>query len=167
MSLAASLETAFPGSIAVGRKKILHFETVLAEDGILAALRFLNSRVRHRFTAVSAFDSMMLREIYVFDRKNPTTLSSGTAQLLVETYGAVVYRRKQPFHTDNSLQDGRLLFHASRVTVLSYVGVPIRLESGEMWGVLSHYDREPIVAPFGEAELLEQVVPSLARWLKG
>jgi len=74
--------------------------------------------------------------------------------------------RKQPFQTNNSLQDGRLLFHASRVTVLSYIGVPIRLESGEMWGVLSHSDPEAIVAPVGEAELLQLVIPSLAGWLK-
>jgi GAF domain-containing protein len=165
MSLAASLEMAFPGSIAVGRKKIRHFEKVLAEEGILPALGFLNSRVRHRFTAVSRIESTTLHDLFVFDREDSKTLFGGTSQPLVETYGSLVQRRKQPFQTDNSLQDGRLLFHSARVTVLSYIGVPIRLESGELWGVLSHSDREAHVATVGESELLQEVIPPLARWL--
>ena len=166
MSLAASLEMAFPGSITVGRERILQVEKVLAERGILPALGFLNSRVRHRFTMVSRFDSPMVRELFVFDRRNPKILFGGTSHVLAETYASLVHRRKQAFHTDNSLQDGRLLFHAARVTVLSYIGVPIRLESGELWGVLSNSDREALVSPVGESELLLEVIPALASWLR-
>ena len=166
MSLAASLEMAFPGSIGASRKKILQFEKILAEGGILPALGFLNSRVKHRYTSVSRFDAPMIRNLFVFDRKNPRILYGGTTQALEDTYAALVQRRKQQFRTDNSMQDGRLLYHAARATVVSYVGVPIRLSSGELWGVLSHHDRETRVAPMGEVELLQEVIPSLARWLK-
>ena len=165
MSLAASLEMAFPGSIAVSRRKILEFEKVLADGGILPALGFLNARVRYRYTAVSRFDAPLLRNLFVFDRKNPKILYGGTSQVLEETYGALVQRRKQPFRTDNSMKDGRLLFHSSRVTILSYIGVPIRLPTGELWGVLAHYDREARVAPVGETELLQEIIPALAKWL--
>lgn len=166
LSLAASLEMAFPGSIAASRRKILQFERVLAAGGILPALEFLNRRVRHRYTAVCRFDPPMLRSLFVYDRKNPRILYGGTAQVLEETYAAMVQRRKQPFRTDNSMRDGRLLYHSARVTVLSYMGVPIRLATGELWGVLAHYDREARVAPVGEVELLQQIIPALARWIK-
>jgi len=166
MSLTASLEMAFPGSTVVSRKKILQFDRVLADGGILPALAFLNSSARYRYTAVSRFDAPVLRNLFVFDRKNPRILYGGTAHVLEETYGALVQRHKQPFRTDDALKDGRLQFHAARVTVLSYLGVPVRLPTGALWGVLAHFDHEPRVAPVGEVELLQQIIPSLAAWLK-
>jgi len=165
MSLAATLEMAFPGSIAASRAKILRFEEILKTRGILPALGFLNARVKHRFTSVSRFDTPLVRNLFVFDRRSPDILFGGTVQVLEETYGAIVQRRKQPFRTDYSLRDSRLAFNASRATVLSYLGVPIKLPTGEMWGVLSHHDPEVRAAPIGEIELLEKVVPALVRWL--
>lgn len=166
LSLAASLEMAFPGSIASSRRKILQFEKVLAERGILPALGFLNARVRHRYTAVCRFDGPLLRNLFVYDRENAKILYGGTAQVLEETYATFVRRRKEAFRSDDCLHDGRLLYHSARASVLSYVGVPIRLATGELWGVLAHHDREPRVAPVGEVELLKQVIPALSRWLK-
>jgi GAF domain-containing protein len=157
---------AFPGSIAISRKKILQFERVLAEGGILPALGFLNARVRHRYTSVCRFDQPILRSLFVFDRKDPKSLYGGTSQVLEETYAALVQRRKQPFRTDNAIRDSRLLYHSARVSVLAYIGVPIRLATGELWGVLSHHDPEARVAPVGEVELLQEVIPALTRWLK-
>jgi len=165
MSLAASLEMAFPGSTGISRRKILQFEKVLASQGILPALEFLNARVRHRFTAVSRFDAPMLRNLFVFDRKSPHILYGGTAQVLDDTYASLVQRRKMSFRTDNSLHDSRLQYHAARVSVLSYIGVPIRLTSGELWGVLAHWDRESRDTPVGETDLLQEVIPALVKWL--
>jgi GAF domain-containing protein len=167
MSLVATLERAFPYSAAFGRgRAVLQFEKVLAESGIHAALRFMNARVRHRFTAVARFDPPVLRNLFVFDRRNPDVLFGGTSQELEATYAAIVMRRKQAFRTDNAQRDSRLTFNSLRGTMQSYAGVPIRLVASELWGVLAHYDEVTRVLPSGEMELLQEVIPGLARWLK-
>ena len=167
MSLVATLERAFPYSVAFGRgRAVLQFEKVLIEHGIHAALRFLNSRVRHRFTAVARFDPPVLRNLFVFDRRNADVLFGGTSQEIESTYAALVQRRKQAFRTDNALRDSRLAFNALRGTMQAYAGVPIRLVRSELWGVLAHYDQETRVLPTGELELLQDAIPMLVRWLK-
>lgn len=165
--IGAGIERVFLGNGAVPRRKlILEFEDVLAEGGIHRALAFLNDRVAHRFTTVSRFDPPMLRDLFAYDRKRADILVGGGSQVLEESYAALVQRRKQPFVTENSQRDSRLAFHAARATTLAYIGVPIRLSSGELWGVLAHSDPQPRSASELDVHLLAEVAPILAGWLK-
>lgn len=166
-NIGAGLERVFLGSGAAQRTKlILKFEEELTEGGIHRALAFLNHRMTHRFTSVSRFDPPVLRGLFAYDRQRADILVGGRAQVLDESYAALVQRRKKPFVTENSQRDSRLAFHSARATMVAYVGVPIRLTSGELWGVLEHHDITPRSAPPAEVDLLVEVAPLLARWLK-
>jgi len=47
------------------------FRTVLTEEGIHAALKFINARSSHRFTSIYQFDGSTLHNLYLYDRANP------------------------------------------------------------------------------------------------
>ena len=144
----------------------LKFERTLHDGGIHRALAFLNARVPHRFTSVCRFDPPMLRGVFAIDRTRSGVLLGGRNQVLEETYGGLVQKRKQRFVTENAARDSRLAYHVARPTTAAYAGVPIRLLSGELWGVLAHHDAVPRRMPPVELDLLQDVAPLIARWLK-
>lgn len=165
--ISAELERVLLGGAVAQRNKLtLKFERTLEEGGIHRALAFLNSRVPHRFTSVCRFDPPMLRGVFAFDREQSGMLLGGRTHVLDETYAVLVQKRKQRFITENAARDSRLLFHYARATTGSYVGVPIRLPSGEMWGVLAHHDALPRRVPSIEVDVLEEVTSVIARWLR-
>jgi len=165
--IGAGLERVFYGNGSVQRTRlVLRFETILTQKGIQRALAFLNDRVSHRFTAVSRFDTPILRTLYMVDRGYPGVLLGGRNRPLSESYAAIVQRTGDTFITEDSLGDSRLGFHVARSTTVSYVGIPIQLPSGEIWGVLHHHDRRPRGIWTSEVLLLQELAPTIARWVK-
>ena len=154
------------GSAAQRHRLALKFERTLNDGGIHRALEFLNARVPHRYTSVCRFDPPMLRGVFAFDRARAHLLLGDRTQALDETYAGIVQRRKQQFVTENAQRDSRLVFHPARTTIASYAGVPIRLPSGELWGVLAHHDSVPRRLSDTEVDLLREIVPLIARWLR-
>ena len=133
--------------------------------GVLAALEFLNGRTRFRYTGVYHADPPLLRNLHLFDRENPRLNVSGDVSLLDETYCGITRATNAPFTTSDALHDARLHAHAARESVLSYCGVPIRLENGRPWGTLCHFDVRPRLLSSGESRVLEATAPLFARWL--
>lgn len=136
---------------------------ILASGSPIEALRFLNARTRFRFTGIYRADPPMLRNVWLFDRENPTLNVSGEVCPLEETYCAIVAGSQQPFRTVDAQRDARLATHASREHVISYCGVPIRRDDGRVWGTLCHFDVRPRLLVRSEIEVLEAVAAEVGR----
>ena len=137
----------------------------LRTGGPSAALAYLNGRTRFRYTGMYQVDPPMLRNVHLFDRENPDLNVSGTVAPLDETYCGISYRTNEAFSTPDALHDARLRSHAARESVLSYDGVPIRMQNGLPSGSLCHYDIRPRLLSSAEQHILEAVSPMFARWL--
>ena len=137
----------------------------LQRSGVLAALAFLNERTRFRYTGVYHADPPLLRNVQLFDRENPRLNVSGDVAQLDETYCGITRTTNAPFATSNALHDARLRTHAARESVISYSGVPIRLDNRGPWGSLCHFDVRPRLLSPAELHILEAAAPLFARWL--
>lgn len=138
----------------------------LRGEGLRGALGYLNGRTRFRFTGVYRMEPEILRTIELFDRENPTLKVSGDIAPLRETYCGIACRTEAPFSTPDALADARLLTHAARQSIISYVGVPIRRPSGAVWGTLCHFDNRPRLIPGDEPHVLEACSRLIACWLQ-
>lgn len=137
-------------------------ESLLEAAGPIAVLRYLNARTRFRFSGLYRADPPVLRNLFMFDRENPTLNLSGEVSRLDDTYCALVCGDERPFATESSATDPRLAQHAARERVRSYCGVPIRSESGRVWGTLCHHDVRPRLLSRTEIVVLECVATALA-----
>ena len=134
-------------------------------SGVLAALEFLNGRTRFRYTGVYHAEPPILRNVHLFDRENPRLNVSGDVAQLDETYCGITRTTNAPFATSNALHDARLRTHAARESVLSYSGVPIRVDNLGPWGSLCHFDVRPRLLSPTELHILQAAAPLFARWL--
>jgi GAF domain-containing protein len=134
---------------------------MLEQSGPMTVLRVLNSRTRFRFSGIYRADPPLLRNLFMYDRENPTLNVSGEVSHLDETYCALVCGDERPFATESSAADVRLVQHAARECVRSYCGVPIRSASGRVWGTLCHYDVRPRLVQSTEIAVLERVAALL------
>lgn len=130
---------------------------ILTSAGPMEVLACLNSRTRFRFTGLYRAASPYLHNLYLYDRENPSLNVSGEISRLDDTYCGIVCAEDHLFATINSGKDGRLTTHAARERVISYCGVPIRRESGVIWGTLCHYDVRPRLLPRFETGVLQLV----------
>ena len=151
---------------SAGRESLAHVEVrfveLLRREGLHAALGFLNGRVRYRFTGVYRFDPPVLRNVDLYDRENPSLTFSGCELVLRDSYCGIVQLSERPFVTEDATRDERLSGYAARVSMVSYLGVPLRLWGGRLFGTLCHWDGRPRLAPNGEVELLARLAPHLA-----
>jgi GAF domain-containing protein len=152
-------EWRIPSNAVIRTPTVLLFDQVLEEGGILSALKFLNARAGYRFTCVNRFDRASIRNVFFFDRENYARQHPPPTQLIAEAYASLVHRFRKPFSTTNAQEDARLTRIEARNTVLAYLGVPMWLSSGTLWGVLSHQDCVAHVPPKGEEELLTELAP--------
>ena len=136
----------------------------LDEEGMGGALRLLNARTRYRFTGVYRAEAAVLRNVYLYDRENPTLNLSGDVTALEASYCSIVLATEAPFNTADASLDERLATHQARASVISYAGVPLRLPNGRAWGTLCHFDVRPRLMPPAEQIVLAAVAPALLRW---
>lgn len=141
------------------------FREILAEESIDAALRFLNARATHRFTAVYRFDGSTLHNLYLYDRANPEFGLFPDARL-EESYCSIVRETTAAFVVEDSAHDARVGEHPKRELILSYCGIPLRRADGALFGTLCHFDFAPHEIARGEIEFLEEVAPYILNKLE-
>ena len=139
---------------------------VLRINGVVAALGYLNARVRFRYTGIFHPEPPLLRNFHLFDRENPTLNVSGNVIALVDGYCGLTCSSNSPFATPDSLRDARLDAHPARESMRSYVGVPLRMTDDTAWGTLCHFDMRPRVIPPSEVSVLEQAALLFVDWLR-
>src|SRR3954464_5010579 len=99
----------------------LVFASHLRREGLHAALRFLNSRTPHRFTALYRYDGDTMRNVALYDRTDPA-LERGFDVGVADAYCATVAKRGKAFE----FRDTKLLASDERHAanpVVCYCGV--------------------------------------------
>jgi len=137
----------------------------LAHSGLRAVLSRLNARTRYRFTGLYRIDVPFLRNEALYDRENPSLNVGGDVCLLRETYCGIVWETQAPYSVADALGDEQLAAHAARLSVQSYLGVPVLRGDGSPWGTLCHFDVRPRLAPPGEAEVLRAAAAAISPWV--
>ena len=140
----------------------LKFEKILSTQGVHEALRFLNSRTPHRFTAMYRFEPPTLRNLMLVD-SYATDVKKGEDAPLSHTYCSIVGQTARSFSTEDTRRDDRLRAHPARETVISYCGVLLRDADGNPFGTLCHFDLVPSDVPAAEMPLMEAAAPLLMK----
>ncbi len=136
------------------------FRSILIEDGIRAALMFLNSLTDHRFTALYRFDDEVVRNLYFFDRQNPDVELSTDVPMMA-SYCVFVRNSGQPLIISDAPQDLRLEGHVARHEVQSYCAIPLLDMGGRMFGTICIFDYIPLPIEDGVVELMESIAPMI------
>ena len=140
----------------------LKLDKILISQNLREALRFLNSRTPHRFTAMYRFEPPTLKNLMLFDSYAPD-VTKGDDAPMVETYCAIVGQTARSFTTEDARRDDRVRSHPARNTVISYCGVLLRDAEGKPFGTLCHFDLVPSDVPVHEMPLMEAAAPLLMK----
>jgi PAS domain S-box-containing protein len=143
----------------------LKFEKILATQGLHEAVRFLNSRTSHRFSAMYRFDPPTLRNILLVDSYS-ADVTKGDDAPMAETYCSIVGETERSFTTEDTTKDDRLRTHPARENIVSYCGVLLRDIEGKPFGALCHFDKVPCDVPISEMPLMEAAAPLLMKALR-
>jgi len=127
------------------------FTTLLQQQGVHAALEYLNHRTPHRYTGLFRFNGDVLHSEALFDRNQPN-VQQGFDAPLATTYCALVGIQQVPLHIIDATQDPRGLVHSPTI---SYCGVLIRDAQGHPYGTLCHYDLQRCQERTTDVPLLE------------
>ena len=135
---------------------LTHLKAILAEEGIRAAISYVNSLTTHRFTSFFRFEGETLKNVFFFDRLHPETQTCEEIPVQA-SYCVFVRDSGAPFSTANSLDDRRVIAHVKRTSIQSYCGVPLLDRDGKMFGTICHFDLLPGVISNENVELLERM----------
>lgn len=144
------------------REIVERFRETLVSHGLLEAMRFVNARSSHRFTAIYYFDGPMLRNLFLVDREDPAVRACPDVPV-EETYCVYVRETGAPFQMDASLADPRVEGHPKQQSVQSYCGFPILAGDGTLWGSICHFDYAPRHPDEAEIAVLEAITPMVMR----
>ena len=117
--------------------EIAEFTALLNQQGVHAALGYLNHRTPHRYTGVWRFDGDMLRSEVLFDRKIGDVRQGDDAPMAA-TYCSLVGRTEAPVQILDAAIDPQAL--GIDTPVISYCGALVRDGDGKAYGTLCHYD---------------------------
>jgi len=128
------------------------FTTILQQQGVHAALDYLNRRTPHRYTGLFRFDGDILRSEVLFDRNQPN-VRQGLDVPMAVTYCALVGKQEAPLNILDAATDPRA--QGVDTPVISYCGVLIRDDQGRAYGTLCHYDMQRCQQRTTDLPLLE------------
>jgi GAF domain-containing protein len=107
--------------------------------GVDAGLRAMNSGVAHRYSGIFALDGELLRNTHMFDKLGEVRPEALEVVVLKDSFCQIVLREGF-FLTDNTQQDRRLDYSPFQGVVMSYHGVPLLNDRGDLHGTLCHFD---------------------------
>lgn len=131
------LPAAFRGPAAPLR--MASVRAALLASGVFAGLQALNAGVPHRYSGIFKLDGDFLRNTHIFDKLGEATPEGLETVVLKDSFCQIVLRDGF-FLTSNTGKDHRLDYSPYQNIVLSYHGVPILGNSGELFGTLCHFD---------------------------
>ena len=142
--------------------EIAAFAALLHQQGVHAALGYLNHRTPHRYTGVWRFDGDMLRNEVLFDRKMPDVRQGADAPMAA-TYCSLVGRDEAPVQILDATVDPQAL--GIETPVISYCGALVRDGQGKAFGTLCHYDLQRCQERTTDQPLLTAAAQLLHEWL--
>ena len=108
-------------------------------EGLFGVLKALNATTSYRFTGIYRFDDRWVRSVWLYDRENPD-IQFGSDVLWDDSYCRLTATEGDACEIVNALDDTRLMMHAARERVQSYVAVLLRTPDKGAFGTLCHYD---------------------------
>jgi GAF domain-containing protein len=144
--------------------KVATLRNVLARDGLVGGLGYLNSLTPHRFTGVFLADGEKLRNVALFDRTDAAA-RPWEAFPMLHSYCSIILATGESFSTSNSMDDERVREHAARESVRAYCGVPLLDREGRVLGTLCHFDFVAQSADLVDIELMLEIPAALAPYL--
>ena len=121
-------------------KNELHdFEDLFSRQGTNAALKFLNQRVPHRFSAIYRLDKNDLEIVELIDKLDDAATAPLSRVPFSQSFCEIAVR-DAGVKTSNSALDKKLDGLPNQGVLLSYVGLPLMQQAGNLYGTLCHYD---------------------------
>ena len=117
----------------------------LDAGGILAALKYLNSRIEHRFTAIYKFQGPMQRAVFIYDKLGHSE-NRFNAIARSESLGRFI-TVSQPFGITDSATDPFVKAQGHSSPVTSFYGVSLSQGNTTPTGSLCHFDLKPQSVP--------------------
>lgn len=148
-------------------KTLITLTHILDTQGLDAGLKWLNSRVPHRWTAIYKLDNQLMFNMAIVDKENHTELGALAVVPLQDSFCQFAMSDGQ-FRSHNTGEDNdfRLHEHAYKGVLNAYVGLPLMSDPDTMYGTLCHFDNSPIPIADDEFAFLQRVAQLLPRYLK-
>lgn len=138
------------------------FASLLATDGLRAALYALLRRSDYRFVSIFRFKDGMATSVVHVDRED-LALTQAAEVPDTATYCSYVRAAQAPFVTVEAGEDARTEGHAAREVVPAYCGIPLYTPEGDFLGTLCFYDMVPRDPEQLDLELLVQAASAIVR----
>lgn len=145
--------------------QIQALENILYNKGLHSALEFLNQRVSHRFTAVYRLDKDALEIVDIIDKLGDVSTAPPSRVSFSQSFCEVAIQEGS-LVTSNSALDKKLDSKTNQGLISSYVGLPLMLPGGVLFGTLCHYDYDEKPLNDDEFVFLQNAVSVLPKYLK-
>ena len=142
------------------------FTHVLEAMGAEGALKFLNARLPHRYTAIYRLDGGVLKNLYLHDKQGEVR-PEFLAEVPLTTSFCQFVLRDGFFSTESSAGDHRLNGHPYQGVMASYTGVPLTDSQGAIVGTICHFDVIDRPMPDDEFILLQDCAKRLPAYVPG
>lgn len=145
--------------------EIQWFVRICEIDGLEAGLRELNARVPHRYTGVYRFEGDLMRNLALVDKAGEARPEHLAAVPFQDSFCQYVLREGE-FRSGDTATDHRLDGHVYQGVLLSYHGVPVLDDSGQLFGSLCHFDpasKELNDTEFATMQRVARVIPAFLR----
>lgn len=144
-------------ALAADDSTVIKLRRVLDEQGVVAALRVMNSRTPHRYTGIYKYTPEILKNVYLVDAFEPGVTRGGDVPnqdaycLLLRDASTISFGRVEDAPCPVKLAS----------PVVSYCGVLLYRPSGEPFGSLCHYDVARCEEPAAQMPYLEAAAPHI------
>lgn len=130
----------------------------LFDDGVRAAVIYLNGLTEYRFTALYRFGEDKVSSVFFYDRLHPTVTTSPDIPLM-SSYCAQVSKNAEPFCAASPSTDARK--GPQKTSIQSFCGVPLVDSDGNMFGTLCHFDFSARTLDPADLQLMEAMAQLL------
>lgn len=136
----------------------------LTSNGLQGGLEHLNSPVDHRYTGVYRLKDSVFYNIALYDKEGEMLPEFLAAVPLGDSFCQFVIR-DGVFKTDHSGKDSRLAGHKYQGVLLTYHGVPVLDNRGDLYGTLCHFDALQRTISDKDFEFLQSAARLIPRFL--
>ena len=137
------------------------FKGIVKTGGLWEAMRWLNSQVSYRYSAIFAFQGDTLRNICLVDKEDPA-ITGCPDQPITESYCTYIHRTQGHFNVERALQDPRVDGHPKQPSYQSYYGIPLFDLTGRMLGTVCHFDSDPVAVQGHVVDTLDDLAPQIS-----
>lgn len=130
----------------------------LFDDGVRAAVIYLNGLTDFRFTALYRFGDDKVSSVFFYDRLHPTVTTSPDIPLM-NAYCAEVNKGAKPFCSERRMASPSAL--SQKTQVQSFCGVPLVDADGHTFGTLCHFDFAARTLDAADLQLMEAMAQLL------